>query len=54
MKTLAKKIDEVLEQHDENCSYKEFAEAVSHVLKESYGKHLYKKFINKIEDNLKK
>jgi len=51
-KDLARKIDVAITSIDESMSYKEFAEAVAIVLKEQYGEHNFKPFINHLSSNL--
>jgi ribonuclease HII len=50
--TLAKEIDKAIIKIDDSMSYKDFAAAVAKVLRDDYGKHLYKSFIEELNNQL--
>ena len=51
---LSTKINDAIVSIDDSMSYKDFAQAVALVLKEEYGTHLFKIFIEELVKNLKK
>ena len=50
---LSRAIDTEIGKIDDSMSYVDFAHAVAKTLKDSYGKHLYKKFIVELQRELK-
>ena len=52
-KQLSTKINDAIVSIDDSMSYKDFAQAVALVLKEEYGTHLFKIFIEELVKNLK-
>ena len=49
---LAKEIDKAMIKIDDSMSYKDFAEAVATILRDEYGQHNYKGFIEELKNNL--
>lgn len=49
---LANTLKSTIDNFDPNLSYKELAMAVADILREEYGKHLYKAFIKELQDKL--
>ena len=49
---LAKEIDKAMIKIDDSMSYKDFAIAVATVLRDEYGQHTYKGFIEELKNNL--
>lgn len=45
MNALAKKINKVIEKHDEDLHIDELAQAIAEIIHESYGTHNFDKFI---------
>tara|TARA_B110000259_G_C14031973_1_gene407153 strand:+ start:3904 stop:4497 length:594 start_codon:yes stop_codon:yes gene_type:complete len=49
---LAKEIDKAMIKIDDSMSYKDFAIAVATILRDEYGQHTYKGFIEELKNNL--
>jgi hypothetical protein len=49
---LAKEIDKAMIKIDDSMSYKDFAIAVATVLRDEYGQHNYKPFMEELKNNL--
>jgi len=49
---LSKEINKAIIKIDDSMSYKDFAAAVAKVLRDEYGKHLYKSFVEELNDQL--
>lgn len=49
---LAKEIDKAMIKINDSMSYKDFAEAVATILRDEYGQHNYKGFIEELKNNL--
>tara|TARA_R110002126_G_scaffold79757_3_gene197828 strand:+ start:2854 stop:3087 length:234 start_codon:yes stop_codon:yes gene_type:complete len=50
---LHKAIDSAIEGIDDSLSYKDFADAVAMQLKDAYGKHNYKPFMDQLQKQLR-
>jgi hypothetical protein len=49
---LANEIEKAIDRIDDSLSYEDFALAVGKILKESYGQHNYKAFMEVLHKNL--
>lgn len=52
-KQLSKEIDKAIAKIDDSMSYKDFAKAVALELKNQYGSHNYKSFVDELQKQLK-
>jgi hypothetical protein len=50
---LAKLISNSINQIDDSLSYRDFAMAISSIMKEDYGRHNYKSFLDVLKKELK-
>ena len=49
---LAKAIAVAIDQIDDSMSYQDFADAVAKVIKDDYGRHLYDRFVQRLQSRL--